>query len=337
MRNRRSDFIVQTWLVVVAALVFLIIMVGGATRLTDSGLSITHWSPIHGVIPPLSESDWNQEFQLYQNIPEYKLQNKGMSLNEFKFIFWWEWAHRLLGRLIGLVYLVPFLIFAFTKRIRGQAILGYLSIGLLIGFQGFIGWWMVSSGLDGNRIDVAPYRLASHLGLAFLLFGILVALLNPVRRALNGHFGFAFWVMLFIYAQVILGALVAGNRAGFVYNDWPTIGGKWLPDAYLVLQPIWHNFFENQQNTQFNHRIWAYILFVLTLISLFIRSKTSKLNVIVLFLLISMQIALGVFVLKIFAQFTPPHMYGVLIGISHQAFAAIVFGYSVYLWRKSLY
>ncbi len=337
MRRNRADrdILIDSWLIFVAILVFLIIMVGGATRLTDSGLSIAHWAPIHGIIPPLSNADWQSEFALYKNIPEFKIQNHAMSLGEFQFIFWWEWVHRLLGRILGLAYLLPFLFFVITRRIRGMAILGYFAIGLLIGFQGFIGWWMVSSGLSGNRIDVAPYRLAAHLGMAFFLLAILIVLINSRASHLRLKRNFAFFVSLAIYFQIILGALVAGNRAGFIYNDWPTIGGKILPDAYLALDIFWENFIQNQQNTQFNHRVWAYFIAVLCLILLFKKPKNNLAKRWVLLTLVLAQISLGIFVLHIFGIHTPPHYLGVLIGVAHQAFAAIVFGYSVYLWCET--
>lgn len=334
-RNQRHDPVIKAWLLGVAVLVFLIIMVGGATRLTDSGLSIAHWSPIHGIIPPLSQSDWNQEFGLYKNIPEFKIQNHDMSLNEFKFIFWWEWAHRLLGRIVGIAFILPYIFFVITKRIKGGDIIIYLSVGLLIGFQGFVGWWMVASGLSGNRIDVAPYRLASHLGLAFLLFGILISIAAEKPRNSAKQSNLFFTLMVFVYLQVILGALVAGNRAGFIFNDWPTIGGKYLPAAYLTLKPLWHNFFENQMNTQFNHRVWGYIILLFAISINFMKSNFNKTYSVVLTLLIILQISLGVFVLKIFGEFTPPNMIGVLAGVAHQAFAAMVFGFCVYFWRKS--
>jgi len=257
-RNR----LVGLWLLAVCALVVVMILVGGATRLTDSGLSITEWRPVTGAIPPLSDADWASEFAKYQATAEYQVQNRGMSLAEFKTIYWWEWGHRLLGRLIGLVYALPFLAFWLTGRLRGRfwPCLGLLALG---GLQGFVGWWMVQSGLS-ERLDVAPYRLATHLGLAFLILGAAAWLaldaLGWLRRGASGvarPWALGFMGLLFL--QILAGAAVAGSDAGKAFADWPTIGGEWLPAGYAALSPFWHNLFENHAAVQFNHRTLGYL------------------------------------------------------------------------------
>ena len=255
----RPDYAVGWWLLCVCALVVLMILVGGATRLTDSGLSITEWRPVTGAIPPLSASDWASEFAKYQATTEYQLQNAGMSLAEFQTIYWWEWGHRLLGRLIGLVYALPFLWFLLAGRLKGRAaaLSGLLLLG---GLQGFVGWWMVESGLV-DRLDVAPYRLAAHLGLAFLIlgFGFWLALgAFGVPRARFGWPAGAFLGLLFM--QILAGAAVAGSDAGKAYADWPTIGGEAFPSTYAALSPFWHNLFENHAAVQFNHRSLGYLV-----------------------------------------------------------------------------
>lgn len=261
--TRRTDPLVGAWLLVVAVLVVVMILVGGATRLTDSGLSITEWRPVTGAIPPLSQADWAQEFAKYQATTEYQVQNQGMSLSDFQTIYWWEWGHRLLGRLIGLVYALPFLVFWLMGRLQGRfwACLSLLALG---GLQGFVGWWMVQSGLT-ERLDVAPYRLATHLGLAFLILAGAVWLasgaLGWLRTGASGvarPLALGFVGLLFL--QILAGAAVAGSDAGKAYADWPTIGGQWLPEGYGALVPFWHNLFENHAAVQFNHRSLGYLV-----------------------------------------------------------------------------
>ncbi|MEP5759321.1 MAG: heme A synthase [Litoreibacter sp.] len=272
-RNNGDRIGIRIWLMILFALLVVMIAVGGMTRLTDSGLSITEWAPITGSIPPLSEAAWMGEFEKYRQIPEYELQNKGMSLSEFKSIYWWEWGHRQLGRIIGLVWAVGFLWFL----IRGQIPTGWTSklliLGALGGLQGFIGWWMVSSGLTGTMLDVASYRLATHLGLAFVILGFIAwymlklarteADMMQARRSGDMRLAKLSGALLIVgYAQVIMGALVAGIDAGRTYTDWPRMGGDWFPELAFELAPIWSNFFENEALVQFNHRLLGYILVI---------------------------------------------------------------------------
>jgi len=263
LRSDRSTP-VAIWLFVVAALVLGMIVVGGATRLTDSGLSITEWRPVTGTIPPLSAADWQAEFDKYRQIPQYQLVNRGMSLEEFQFIYWWEWGHRFLGRLVGLVYALPFAYFLIRREIPKRLVLRCFGLFALGGLQGAIGWWMVSSGLS-DRVSVAPERLMTHLGLAFALFAALIwtaldALRGEARQALPSPWSkFAFGLMGLIFLQILLGALVAGNDAGLVYNDWPLMNGTLFPRSYAG-DGLWGTIAHSQGAVQLHHRLVGYVL-----------------------------------------------------------------------------
>lgn len=258
---------VAAWLFACCALVFAMIVVGGVTRLTHSGLSITEWQPIVGTLPPLSEADWQAAFAKYQATPEYKLVNHGMSLDEFKGIFWWEYAHRLLGRMIGVVFLVPFLWFA----LRGAIPKGYggrlAAIFVLGGLQGAMGWYMVKSGLvDDPR--VSQFRLTAHLLLAFVILGamqwVAMSLLASARASADAaarsvrRFGFV--VVVLVLLMIATGGFVAGIRAGFAYNTFPLMNGHVVPPETMLLSPWWKNFFYNMATVQLDHRIGAYLL-----------------------------------------------------------------------------
>lgn len=257
---------VRLWLYVLAVFVLLMVMIGGATRLTDSGLSITEWKPISGAIPPLSLQDWNVEFDAYKQIPEYQQINKGMSLEEFKGIFWWEWGHRFLGRFIGLVFLIPFLVFLFQRRLDWKLAPSLAVLFVLGGFQGFLGWWMVSSGLS-ERVDVSQYRLAAHLGAACVLFISIIWVARRLRPAQvmwvqKGWPALIAGLGLLVFLQIVAGAFVAGLDAGFSHNTWPLMAGKFVPSGLAMLDPLWINSFENIITVQFNHRMIAYLIFV---------------------------------------------------------------------------
>jgi|KBSMisStaDraftv2_1062788.scaffolds.fasta_scaffold11927_2 cytochrome c oxidase assembly protein subunit 15 len=250
------------WLIIVAALIAAMLIIGGLTRLTGSGLSITEWRPVTGIVPPSTDPGWQQEFAKYQRIPQYRLENRGMTLGQFKSIYWWEWTHRLLGRLIGVVFLLPFLFFAWTGAIGRKAIPRMLTLFALGGLQGFVGWWMVQSGLE-TRVSVSQYRLAIHLGTALLLFAavlwIALEYLHPafVRGAPRPRYrGLVFAAL--VYLQMLLGALVAGLHAGLIYNTWPSMNGRPLPEHPFFAAPWWSNFFENPGLAQFDHRLGAY-------------------------------------------------------------------------------
>lgn len=258
---------VRTWLFVLAAMVALMVIVGGATRLTDSGLSITEWQPILGAIPPLTDADWQSAFAKYREIPEYKLVNEGMSLAEFKFIYWWEWGHRLLGRLVGFVFLLPFLYFWFTGRLSRPMIPKLVLLFVLGGLQGALGWYMVKSGLV-DRVDVSQYRLAAHLGLAVLIFGAILWVafgLGAPRSsgsANRGLYRSAIGLSALIFFQILLGALVAGIHAGRIHNTWPLMDGALVPDGLFIMSPWYLNLFENALTVQFDHRLGAYAIVI---------------------------------------------------------------------------
>ncbi|WOF74019.1 COX15/CtaA family protein [Parvibaculaceae bacterium PLY_AMNH_Bact1] len=263
---RRS---IAIWLFVICGLVAGMVVVGGATRLTDSGLSITEWKPVTGAIPPLSQEVWEEEFEKYKQIPEYIRINRGMSLDEFKTIYWWEWGHRLLGRLVGLAFLVPFVYFYFTKRIERPLLPHLAAMFVLGGLQGALGWYMVMSGLT-ERVDVSQYRLAAHLSLAFFVYGYMFWFVTALWRcelpkpiSFKGIELGAAIVVIAIFIQVILGAFVAGLNAGFIFNTWPLMDGAFIPRHLYPLDSIWASAFDDVRTVQFNHRMFAYALLVL--------------------------------------------------------------------------
>ena len=262
---------VRNWLVALFLLVVLMVVVGGLTRLTGSGLSITEWRPLTGALPPLSTEAWLAEFERYRAIPQYDIVNRGMTLAEFQVIYWWEWGHRQLGRTLGVVWAVGFLWFLLSKRMPPGWTGRLLLLGALGGLQGAIGWWMVASGLGEGMIAVAAYRLATHLGLAFLILGLIgwyifrlsrtpAALVQARRLGDRGiwHLGTVLLVLAFV--QILLGALVAGLGAGRAYADWPLMHGVFFPPEALDLEPIWRNLTENTAMVQFAHRIAGYAL-----------------------------------------------------------------------------
>ncbi len=286
---RRGRTPARRWLMVLFVLVVAMIAVGGMTRLTDSGLSITEWRPVTGAIPPLNEADWASEFTKYQATPEFRLQNKAMTLPEFKSIYWWEWGHRQLGRTIGLVWAIGFVFFWATRRIPPGWAPPLLGIGALGAFQGLIGWWMVSSGLGGAMVDVASYRLAVHLGLAFAILGFLawfiLSLSRPESVQLQARrqgeprlFGMATGLMHLAFLQILLGALVAGIDAGRAFPTWPLMGETFFPaDAFYVPGggATWRAFFENPGLVQFMHRMAGYLLLAFGL-AVWLRSRRSS-------------------------------------------------------------
>ena len=264
-----SDRQIAIWLFAVAGFVMLMVLVGGLTRLTDSGLSITEWAPIRGALPPFSHAAWLVEFEKYKQIPEYQLVNLGMSLAEFKFIYWWEWGHRFLGRIVGLVFFVPFVVFLLQKKITRAQLPPLLGLFALGGLQGFMGWYMVASGLT-ERVDVSQYRLAMHLGLALIIFANSIWLALNYWRGFEGnrkqtgrfasHSKWAAVIVGAVLAQSLMGALVAGINAGKTYTDWPFMDDDIIPSGLFAMQPFWLNFFENHLTVQFDHRMIAYAL-----------------------------------------------------------------------------
>lgn len=276
---------IRGWLMVLFALVAVMIAVGGLTRLTDSGLSITEWKPFTGALPPMSAVDWDTEFAKYQEIPEFQVQNSWMELGDFKRIYWWEWGHRQLGRVIGLVWAVGFLFFFVTRKIPTGWTGRLLMLGGLGGLQGAIGWWMVASGLGHGMTDVASYRLATHLGLAFVILGFIawyVMLLGREERELiqarRGKearlFSLSTGWLHFTFLQILIGALVAGIDAGRSYTDWPLMGGQVIPPTIWLPELGWRNVFENPGLVQFIHRLTGYLLLAFS-VMVFLRGRRS--------------------------------------------------------------
>ena len=317
------------WLVVCGILVFCMIIVGGATRLTHSGLSIVEWEPIVGTIPPLNDTDWNQVFDEYKGSPEYQLINFGMSLDEFKVIFWWEYFHRLLGRLIGFVFFVPFLFFLLTRRLNAELTGRLLGIFALGGLQGGMGWYMVASGLV-DEPNVSQYRLTAHLGIAFLIFGAItwtaMSVLYPSKTNLSvpvrSMCRTSVAVSATLFLMVLSGGFVAGLQAGLIYNTFPLMGNSFIPPNLFALTPFWTNFFDNMTTVQFDHRIIAYILAIMIPIFWFklrrrdVSNRTRTLSNLLLGLL-ALQIVLGITTL----------IYHVptVLGVAHQAIGSLLF------------
>jgi cytochrome c oxidase assembly protein subunit 15 len=325
---------IRVWLVLLFLLVATMIAVGGLTRLTDSGLSITEWKPVTGAIPPLNEADWGAEFEKYKATPEFALQNSQITLEEFKSIFWWEWGHRQLGRVIGMVWAFGFLGFLVAGKIpvgwKGRL----FGIGVLGGVQGAIGWWMVSSGLTGAMVDVASYRLATHLGLAFVILGLIAGyvfllgrtetdLLVARRSGERKLFGLSTGLMHFAFLQVVLGALVAGIDAGRGFPTWPDMNGQFFPaDAFYVPgRPAWAAFFENPGLVQFIHRMSGYLLFVFGVV-VWLRGRKSAYRATQGAFHAVMAVMLAQVVLGIFTALTAAQAH---VAITHQIGA-------VFLW-----
>jgi len=301
----KSERSVRHWLFLMVLLVGAMIVLGGATRLTNSGLSITEWAPIKGALPPLNAEAWQSEFLKYQQIPEFMAEHSDMDMKGFKSIYFWEWSHRQLGRLIGLAYALPFFYFLFRRRLPQGQILKFFGIMCLIGVQGAIGWWMVASGLVNDRVDVSQYRLATHLGVAFIILGCLFWLWRnqaeswPAKDHDKGLVKRTSLLTGLVFLQIIAGAFVAGLKAGRTYNTWPLMDGDFVPAGYGSISPVWRNLFENIGAVQFNHRTLAYIILAVT-IWVFISSKNHhriRRHMILFSALLLWQILLGIYVL----------------------------------------
>ncbi len=331
LRNRAA---VRWWLSAVLLVLFSLVIVGGATRMTESGLSITEWKPIHGVIPPLSDAEWQEEFQKYQQIPQYAQMNQDMTLDGFKTIFWWEWAHRLLARGVGFIFALPLLFFAATRRIERGLAPKLVGILLLGGLQGAVGWWMVKSGLV-DRVEVSQYRLATHLTLAAFIFTATMV----VARGLAPHSEpaadrpmqrLAGFLVLLVLIQLYLGGLVAGLRAGLTYNTWPLMDGRLIPGDLFIIEPFWRNLFENPKTVQFIHRIGAYVVFLVALWQMILTFRrepgtTHARRSVVLFALVTAQAAIGIATLLMHVPMD--------VALTHQAFALVVLGFAAAHWR----
>ncbi|PCJ90092.1 MAG: heme A synthase [Hyphomicrobiales bacterium] len=320
---------IRIWLYIICLLIFVMVIVGGVTRLTDSGLSITEWKPLLGAIPPLNEAQWLMEFEKYQKIPEYQLQNMGMSLEEFSFIYWWEWSHRFLGRFIGLVYFVPFVWFAARRKIPLNLYPRLIILFVLGGLQGVVGWWMVYSGLS-VRVDVSQYRLAAHLILAIFIFAATLwvarGLRTPAAQARYQQVGASIiWtgraLLVLLFAQLFAGVFVAGLDAGLTFNTWPLMDGDLIPSGLWSDAPGGLlNSFENIQTVQFNHRVLAYLLLALAVFHLFQIRKSVQgiagITAMVVVIMILVQALIGITTLLLAVP--------LWAGALHQGFAVIV-------------
>ena len=320
---------VRLWLLVSAAMILLTLIVGGATRLTESGLSIVEWKPITGVLPPLSQAEWQTEFGKYQAIPQYRELNRGMSLDAFKTIYWWEWSHRLLARLTGAVFLLPLLVFLWSGAIPPGLRLRLWTIFGTGAALGVVGWWMVSSGLT-QGVSVSQYRLAFHLTLATMIYAAILwtaqqladqsASTAPPRLRLG-----ALALAALLLLQIYLGALVAGLDAGLVFNTWPFIDGAFVPssDRLWFIQPAWRNLFENTLTVQFNHRMIAYAILIVAMLHACDawRMRVGWLGALTLAVAVSLQAALGIVTLL--------HQAPLALALAHQVLAILVFTLAV--------
>ncbi len=330
---------IAIWLLSCCALVFAMVVVGGVTRLTDSGLSIVEWQPIVGTMPPITQADWDVLLEKYRATPQYQQVNKGMSVDEFKSIFWWEYFHRLLGRLIGLVFFVPFVYFLIKKQIDRPLGIKLTGIFILGGLQGFMGWYMVMSGLV-NDPHVSQYRLTAHLGLAFVIFATIlwVALdvLSPVSAESRNDKvlrlrRFAFGLSTLIFIMVLSGGFVAGIRAGLTYNTFPLMNGHLIPPDLFVLEPWYRNFFDNMTTVQFDHRLIAWTLaFLVPMFWYQSRqvnlSATTRLACHLFLLMLTIQISLGIATLL--------HVVPIPLAASHQGGAVLLFAASLWVSHR---
>jgi len=336
--QNKHDKQVATWLIFVAAVIFFMIILGGATRLTHSGLSMVDWNPIMGVVPPLSEEEWAQTFERYKEFPEYQKINQGMSVQEFKSIFYYEYFHRVLGRLIGLLFLVPFLFFWFRGAIRRSMFPQMVIMFILGGMQGLLGWYMVKSGLVKDP-QVSQYRLTAHLLTAVMIYGYMLwvafgLLKKPSSMASSPHarklYQYSIAMIGLIIFMITTGGFVAGTKAGYAYNTFPLMAGKFIPDGMYTLEPFWLNWFENITAVQFNHRIVAYLLvLIIPFFSFAVRrlaiTPRSMIAAHLLLAMLVIQVSLGVATLLLNMP--------VAIAVIHQGGAIVLFTIALFISR----
>jgi len=328
IENNKIKNYISLWLVFMFCVISIMIVLGGLTRLTDSGLSITEWQLFTGFLPPLSDSDWNNYFNLYKKIPEFTQQNYSMTLQEFKVIFWWEWVHRFLGRLIGILFLIPLLFFTFKESFK--KLFNLYLIFFLICFQGFIGWYMVSSGLI-NRVDVSHFRLSLHLIIAFFIISLILWNYFNLRVKRNFtdklNYFIPFIFLFLIFCQIAIGAFVSGMDAGQIYNSWPLMGSSYFPDDNKIINIFKFSAFSDPSLVQFMHRNLAYVILVFYLIILIKIYKKKLINlyfaISLVGLLLFVQILLGIFTLLYGAQ--------ILLASMHQISSIFLVSSSVYL------
>ena len=330
--NNKYRLYISNWLILMFFLVSTMIVVGGLTRLTDSGLSITKWEFFKGFFPPLNNETWNAYFNSYKKIPEFKLQNFSMTLSEFKFIFWWEWAHRFFGRIIGLTFLIP-LIF-FSIKVGFKKLSNLHLIFLLICFQGFLGWYMVKSGLV-NNIDVSHFRLSIHLLFAFIILSLIfwnyldLVFLKEKERKMRNYLPEIFMILIFL--QIIFGAFVSGMDAGKIYNSWPLMGNSFFPDDNEIINLFKFSALSDPSLVQYLHRNMAYLIFVLYIIIAFTVYKNKILPLfkpmLILGFVVFLQIVLGILTLLSGA--------GILISSLHQFSSILLITASLYFLYKN--
>jgi len=328
IENIKIKNYISFWLASMFWIISIMIIVGGLTRLTDSGLSITQWELFSGFLPPLSDLDWNNYFNLYKKIPEYTQQNYSMTLQEFKVIFWWEWIHRFLGRLIGILFLIPLIYFTFKESFK--ELFNLYVIFILICFQGFVGWYMVSSGLV-NRVDVSHFRLSAHLLIAFFIISLILwNYFNlKIKRNFTAKLNFSipFIFLFLIFCQILTGAFVSGMDAGQVYNSWPLMGSSFFPDDNKIINIFKLSAFSDPSLVQFMHRNLAYLILVFYLFTLINIYKKKLVNLYfainLVGLLLIVQILLGIFTLLYGAQ--------ILLASMHQISSIFLVSSSVYL------
>jgi cytochrome c oxidase assembly protein subunit 15 len=327
----KDDKAIATWLLICCATIFCMVVVGGVTRLTGSGLSMVQWAPLMGVLPPLSEAEWQHTFELYQQYPEYQKINYHMNVDDFKSIFWLEYWHRILGRIIGLLFFIPMVYFIARKKVRRGLTPKLVTMFILGGLQGLMGWYMVKSGLVSDP-HVSQYRLTAHLGLAVIIyayiFWVAIGLILPHKdddaAPVSGKVHLASWLLLsLVFITAMSGGFVAGLKAGFAYNTFPLMGGRWIPEGILAMQPVWHNFFENVATVQFQHRLLAISLLILIPWFWFAAIKNNptprlKVGLHLMLLMIVAQVALGIstLLLNVPLSLAAAHQAGMVLLIS---------------------
>jgi heme a synthase len=328
---------IVTWLFAGCFLIFLMVVIGGITRLTRSGLSIVEWNVIMGTIPPLNEQQWVDLFEKYKQYPEYQKLNYHYELSDFKSIFWWEYIHRLLARLIGIIFIVPFIYFWVKGKISKRLMPKLLIIFALGAFQGFLGWYMVKSGLVGDPY-VSHYRLAIHLIAAFATFGYIlwVALdelygAKKIGKSYRGLIRLSWLFFAVLTFQIIYGAFVAGLKAGYVFNTWPKMGDSWMPEAVTFMEPLYVNFLEGLAGVQFVHRYVAYLLVVLSVLIFYNAQKLdlSRIQRNGIYLLVS-----SIFVQVVLGIFTLIYAVPISLGVIHQAWALVLVAFNLFVLHQ---
>ena len=327
---------IAIWLLICCATIFAMIILGGVTRLTGSGLSMVQWEPIMGVLPPLNQAEWEKTFLLYQQFPEYKLKNFAMSLNEFKSIFWFEYAHRLLGRSIGIIFLIPFLFFLVRGKLDRALTPKLITMFVLGGLQGLMGWYMVKSGLVSDP-HVSQYRLTAHLALAVIIYAYMLwvaldllypAIDNKIKKHSRSLSRFSMVISGLIFITLLSGGFVAGTRAGFAFNTFPLMDGRLIPTGLFELSPVWRNFFENIVTVQFDHRVLATLLFLLVPVFWWMAGKSGpeprlRTGLHLLLAALALQLTLGISTLLLIVP--------VALAAAHQAGAVVLLTASIFV------